>query len=185
MEIPRGEDIYVVGMTGNLFLPVWEEQVKSGGGGGGGVGDGLSGLTVSVEKHRPDWSIAEVLQPPPPPHLISREPLKPLELPHEESLFGSKSRFPSVKLGAAKLKTCSHCLLIGMETVIQPGPGNGRPSVLGGLRPGPLGTPAWNHLPASPNEKKQKKKKRKKKKPSGRLELLIRCITTVSTTTPP
>lgn len=31
VELPRGEDIYVVGMTGNLFLTVWREQVKSGG----------------------------------------------------------------------------------------------------------------------------------------------------------
>lgn len=48
VELPRGEDIYVVGMTGNLFLPVQREQVKSRGGGGGGVWDGFSGLTVSV-----------------------------------------------------------------------------------------------------------------------------------------
>lgn len=34
MELPGGEDIYVVGTTGNLFLPVRRQQVKSGGVGG-------------------------------------------------------------------------------------------------------------------------------------------------------
>lgn len=41
MELTQGEDIYVVGMTGNLFLPVRREQVKSGGW-GVGVGGGCS-----------------------------------------------------------------------------------------------------------------------------------------------
>lgn len=50
MELPRGEDIYVVGMTGNLFLPVRRGQVKSGsGGGGGGV---FSGLTCEKQSQR-------------------------------------------------------------------------------------------------------------------------------------
>lgn len=75
----------------------------------------------------------------------------------KETKTRSKSRFPSAKLEEAKLKTCSRCLLIRTETVIQ---GRGteakcaRGPETGGLRPGPFGTPAWNHLPAGPTEKK-------------------------------